>query len=335
MRDIIAQCRFVKPNPTKFLERNDKSMSKPKITQQMRYRLSLINYAKKYGVTKASRVYNTSRQYIYRWMNRYNGDIRSLANESTKPKSHPNQHTEKELKLIQDVFRKNKNTGLVVLWVKLNKKGYTRSISSLYHQLKKLNLKYNTPKKHKKKKTKPYIQMTFPGERIQIDVKTVPSKCIVGQFKLYQYTAIDEFSRFRYLQIYEEKSTYTSYKFLQQVIKRFPFKIYTVRTDNGVEFTKRLISKNENDKTIFEHGLIKNGIKHDLIKPYTPKHNGKVERSHRKDNERFYNCHRFYSLEDANKQLQVYLREYNNFPLQPLNWKSPNELLRDYFNKLK
>lgn len=310
-------------------------MSKPKITQQMRYRESLIKYANKHGVLKASRVYNTSRQNIYRWIKRYDGTTRSLANLSKRPKSHPNQHTTDELKLIKDMFDKNKNTGLVILWVKLKQRGYSRSCSSLYHQLKKLELKINTPKKKKKAKPKPYIQMTFPGERVQIDVKTVPSRCIVGQFKLYQYTAIDEFSRVRYLQIYGEKSTYTSYKFLLEVIKRFPFKIYTIRTDNGLEFTKRLISKDPNDKTIFEHGLIKNGIHHDLIKPYTPKHNGKVERSHRKDNERFYSTHRFYSLEDANNQLQVYLKEYNNFPMQPLKWKSPNESLRDYLCKHK
>ena len=177
--------------------------------------------------------------------------------------------------------------------------------------------------------------MTFPGERIQIDVKTVPTKCIVGQFELYQYTAIDEYSRYRYLKIYGEKSTYSSYKFLKEVIKNFPFKIYTVRTDNGTEFTKRLISKDPNDKTIFEHGLMKEKISYDTIKPYTPKHNGKVERSHRKDNERFYSTHRFYSLEDANNQLKVYLKEYNNFPMQPLEWKSPNELLHDYLDKSK
>ena len=310
-------------------------MSKSKITQQMRYRESLIKYANKHGVSKATRVYNTNRQYIYRWMKRYDGSTRSLANLSKRPKSHPSQHTQDEIKLIKDMFAKNKDTGLVILWVKLKQRGYNRTVSSLYHQLKKLNLKFVTPKKKRKKKTKPYIQMTFPGERVQIDVKTVPSKCIVGQFNLYQYTAIDEFSRFRYLQIYGEKSTYTSYKFLLEVIKRFPFKIYTIRTDNGTEFTKRLISNDPNDITMFELGLKKNGIHHDLIKPYTPKHNGKVERSHRKDNERFYNCHRFYSLEDANKQLQIYLREYNNFPMQPLAWKSPNEKLRDYFNKLK
>ena len=310
-------------------------MSKPKITQQMRYRLSLIKYAEKHGVSKAARVYNTCRQNIYRYRKRYDGTIRSLANYSRKPKSHPKQHTSEEIKLIKDMFRKNADTGLVVFWVKLKQRGYTRSISSLYNQMKKLNLKFNVKKEKRKHKSKPYIQMTFPGERIQIDVKTVPSKCIVGQFELYQYTAIDEFSRYRYLKIYGEKSTYTSYKFLLEVIDKFPFKIYTVRTDNGLEFTKRLIAKDENNLTIFEHGLAKAGIRHDLIKPYTPKHNGKVERSHRKDNERFYSTRRFYSIEDANKQLQSYLREYNNFPMQPLKWKSPIKMLRDYFNKLK
>lgn len=310
-------------------------MSKPKITQQMRYRKSLIEYASKHGVSKASRIYNTSRQNIYRYIKKYNGDIRSLANLSRKPKSHPNQHTSDEIKLIKDMFHKNKDTGLVVFWVKLKERGYTRSVPSLYHQLKKLNLKFTNIKKKTKTKPKPYIQMTFPGERIQIDVKTVPSKCIVGQFKLYQYTAIDEYTRFRYLQLYPEKSTYSSYKFMLEVIKRFPFRIYVVRTDNGLEFTKRLISNDPNDITLFELALKRNNIRHDLIKPYTPKHNGKVERSHRKDNERFYSSHRFYSLEDANNQLQVYLKEYNNFPMQPLKWKSPNELLRDYLNKLK
>jgi len=79
-------------------------VSKTKITQQMRYRESLIKYANKHGVSKAARVYNTSRQYIYRWMKRYDGTTRSLANQSRRPKSHPNQHTPEELKLIKDMF---------------------------------------------------------------------------------------------------------------------------------------------------------------------------------------------------------------------------------------
>ena len=118
----------------------------------MRYRKSLIKYASKYGVSKASRVYNTSRNTIYRYIKRYDGTLYSLANKSRKPKSHPNQHTKEELKLIKDMFDKNKNTGLVVFWVKLKQRGYTRSVSSLYNQLKKLNLKFTQTKKKERRK---------------------------------------------------------------------------------------------------------------------------------------------------------------------------------------
>jgi transposase InsO family protein len=286
----------------------------------------------KHGVTKTAITYKTNRQYVYRWLKRYNGEIRSLANASTRPKSHPNAHTLEEIKLIKDMYKHNKETGLVRFWIKLKLRGYDRSVTSLYRVMIRLGIIQKEQKK-KKRKPKPYIQMTFPGERIQVDVKFVPLRCISGNMKLYQYTAIDEFSRVRYLQMYEEKSTYTSYKFIKEMIKYFPFKIYTVRTDNGPEFTKRLISKDPNDKTMMEYYLKKMGIAHDLIKPYTPTHNGKVERSHRKDNEQFYSHRRFYSLEDARRQLRIYNNEYNKFPMKPLNWRTPNELLNDYLSK--
>ena len=101
----------------------------------MQYRQSLIRYAEKYGVTKAAIRYRTNRQYIYRWKKRYDGTLQSLADRSHRPHSHPKQHTEAELKLIQDMRRRNPNTGLVVFWVKLRQRGYTRSISGLYRVL--------------------------------------------------------------------------------------------------------------------------------------------------------------------------------------------------------
>ena len=81
-----------------------------KITQTMRFRQSLILYAKKYGVTKAAIHYHTNRQYIYRWMSRYDGLLQSLADKSYRPHHHPNRHTEEELTLIQNMRRKNPNT---------------------------------------------------------------------------------------------------------------------------------------------------------------------------------------------------------------------------------
>ena len=77
-------------------------------------------------------------------------------------------------------------------------------------------------KKVKKYVPKPYEQMTHPGERIQIDVKVVPRKCIADpELRLYQYTAIDEYSRYRVLGAYPEQSTFSSTDFLRKVVLEF------------------------------------------------------------------------------------------------------------------
>lgn len=303
------------------------------ITQDMRYRLSLINYADKYGVSNAARKYKTNRQYIYRWKRRYDGSIESLRNKSRRPHHHPNQHTADELTLITNMRRRNPHAGLVVFWVKLRQRGYCRSITGLYRVLKRMQLVPEKPP-NPKYIPKPYEQMLYPGQRVQIDVKQVPSACIVGQpegTKFYQYTAIDEFSRFRYLEAFEEASTYSSDLFLQHLIKAFPFKIECVQTDNGFEFTKRFNSKaKDKDLTRFEKRLCEFQIEHKKIKPFTPRHNGKVERSHRKDNEYFYATHKFYSFEDFKKQLKLHNRRYNDFPMRPLGWVSPKDTLFNF-----
>ena len=79
-----------------------------------------MKYAEKYGVSRASRKYNKSRSYIYFWRARWDGSVESLACQSRRPHSHPNQHTEAELKLIRDMRRRNPALGLVELWHRLN-----------------------------------------------------------------------------------------------------------------------------------------------------------------------------------------------------------------------
>ena len=299
------------------------------VTQITRRRQAIIEYSLKKGVTAAARRYNVSRQLVYRWKNRYDGTLDSLKDRSHRPHSHPNQHTEEEIKLIENMRKKNIHTGLVVFWVKLRQRGYTRSITSLWRVLKRRGLSPVKPP-NPKYIPKPYEKMYYPGQRVQIDVKFVPDVCIVGEAKaegkkFYQYTAIDEYSRFRYLEAFEEHSSYSSAVFLEHMLKAFKFPVECVQTDNGQEFTKRLGSSQKPTLTLFEARLKQYGIRHKLIKPYTPRHNGKVERSHRKDNEYFYATHSFYSFDDFKKQLAVHSRKYNNFPMRPLNWRSPAE----------
>src|SRR5665648_545367 len=189
---------------------------------------------------------------------------------------------------------RNPHAGLVVFWVKLRQRGYSRTIAGLYRVLVKNSLTAIKPK-NPKYIPKPYEQMTFPGQRVQVDVKHVPRVCLVGDIKeekFYQYTAIDEFSRVRFLMAFKEASTYSSTIFVEHLIQYFKFNIECIQTDNGFEFTNRF---GNGKPTYFENFLESKNIKHKLIRPFTPRHNGKVERSHRKDNEYFYAIRTFYS----------------------------------------
>ena len=306
------------------------------ITQKLKYKQSVIKFSFKYGVTKAAIKFKENRRTIYRWIERYDGTLESLKDKSRKPHSHPNEHTEEEIKLIKNYKANNKETGLVVLWIKLRNAGYKRSVTSLYRMMIKLGIYKKTPSKKKEKNSGYYPEMTYPGEKIQIDVKYVPKKCLSKELqkmgeRYYQYTAIDEYSRYRYLWFTNAHDTYASTEFLERVIKAFPFKIETVQTDNGFEFTNRLSWQAfvKDKKTMFENKLEKLGIEHKCIKPHTPKQNGKVERSHRNDNERFYSYLKFYSLEDLIRQGKAYLKRSNNIPMAVLGYLTPKEKRRE------
>ena len=178
---------------------------------------------------------------------------------------------------------------------------------------------------------KPYQQMTRPGEKIQADVKVVPRRRITDpELRLFQYTAIDEFSRLRFLAAYTEQSTYSSADFLKRLVKwyaRRGIRVECVQTDNGFEFTNRFSNSKRDIQTLFEKTAAELGVQHKLIRPYTPRHNGKVERSHREDQKRFYSVRSFFSLADFHKQLAVHNRRSNNLPMRPLQWFSPLEFL--------
>ena len=307
------------------------------ITQKLKYKESVVKYSYKHGVTKAAIQYNECRRTIYRWRKKYDGSLKSLEDKSRRPHYHPNQHTEEELKLIRNYKANNKETGLVVLWVKLKEAGYTRTVQSLYHVLQRIGIYKKTPSKKKESQPTEWIAGTYPGEKVQVDVKFVPIECLTQELRekgerYFQYTGIDEYTRMRYTWFTNEHSTYMSSEFVKRMVKYFKFKIKTIQTDNGFEFTNRLSwnKKLQEKKTLFETTLEKLGIEYKTIKPYTPKENGRVERSHRKDQERFYHGRIFYSLEDLRNRGKEWRIEYNNFPMRPLGWLSPNEFYKKY-----
>ena len=144
---------------------------------------------------------------------------------------------------------------------------------------------------------------------------------------LYQWTAIDECTRIRFVYGFEEHTPENSVRFLQMLVKAFPFRIRTIQTDNGTEFTYKYIS--ETEESPFDRELQKLGIEHRLIPPRTPWHNGKVERSHRNDQRYFYDWETFRSVEELNRKLAEHLIWSNNKPMRTLGNKSPMELLHE------
>jgi len=222
---------------------------------------------------------------------------------------------------------------MIELWFPLKQRGYTRRPESLFRVMRKMGM---FPKVKAKRKyiPKPYEAMQYPGQRVQMDVKVVPRGCIADpELRLYQYTAIDEYSRLRYLGAYEEQSTCSSADFLQRAaiwFRRKGIQVECVQTDNGAEFANRFTTNDGNTLTLFEKTAEEPGIHHKRIRPYTPRHNGKVERSHREDQKRFYQDHRFFSLADFGGQLAAHQSRSNNLPMRPLRWLSPRQFLYDH-----
>lgn len=165
---------------------------------------------------------------------------------------------------------------------------------------------------------------------MQVDVKFVPEVCIVDGRKYYQFTAVDECTRWTYRQMYDEHSTYSAEDFLIRLNQHCPFPIREIQTDNGTEFTKALISNDPNDKSLFELKLEEYRIRYHRIRIATPRHNGKVERQHRIDQQRFYDRLRMFSLEDGRKQLAAYQRKSNDYIKHCLGLRSPNQVLAGY-----
>ena len=298
------------------------------LSQMKHFRQRIIKYLEKHTVTEASIRFKISRKTIYKWKNRYDGTLESLEDRSHRPHNSPKAHSEKELKLIRRLAKKHNWTDLILIYQELKERyNYQRSYGGLKQVIAKM--KKNKAKKKNKKKPKPYKRAAYIGQKVQIDVKFVPSECVTDGKKYYEYIAVDECSRWAYRQMYDEHSTYSSYKFLLELIKAAPFQIREIQTDNGTEFTKALLSKNP-EKTIFEQELEKLGIIYHRIRVATPRHNGKVERQNRQDGERFYSKMKMYNLTDGRKQLSAYQRKSNNYIKTCLNMKSPNQVIEEY-----
>lgn len=252
-----------------------------------------------------------SRDTLHRWKRLYT--LHGLGGLKEKSRAH-HHHPKTTSPHIVDrirVIREAHHFCAEKIRIRLKKEGIVMSIRGVHKVLKREKLVRTKRRIPREDIWRP--KSTVPGELVEIDVALM--KRYKGKW-VYQFTAIDCCTRWRFLQIYSEQHTLNAVRFLEALIEASPFKVQGVKTDNGSIFTNRYVgaykSLGTRRKHLFDQICQQYGTIHYLIQPGKPAQNGKVERSHRTDREEFWNRVTFSSLEQLAKKQRVYLDWYNN-----------------------
>ncbi len=298
--------------------------------ERLRWVLPVIR--KEVKLVDAAKVCPYGKRSLERWVaaHRKHG-ARGLEPKSTEPKTQRNETPIWIKERIITIRKKTKKCALKIHW-QLQKEGIEIDERTVGKILKKEGL----VRKYRVRKVKyKYLRAERkPGELIEIDVKYVPGA--IANKRYFQYTAIDTASRWRHLAVYDEQTTHHSIRFLKEVVERFPHSIRAVKTDNGSIFTNYYLGTNKRSdlsvKTLHALDIFcrENNIVHYLIDPGKPAQNGTVERSHREDQQKFYEQNVFKSFSDLQKKLKRWNMYYNDLEHCGLNGKTPNEFLANY-----
>ena len=264
------------------------------------------------SLTDVSEISPFSYRTLKRWVSLYRKyGIVGLIPRSRKPHHHPNEYSGEMIERIRNLRLKT-HLGPDVLTILLEKEGLKASHSGIGKLLKREGLSKRKRRLQKKDKWLP--KTTTPGELVEIDV--VYAKKFKGNW-LYQFTAVDSCTRWKHIWTTPEQSNRTAVMFLEKLIKEAPFRIQGIKTDNGSIFTNRYTGYSKSTDPlnprwhIFDRICLRYGITHYLIDPGKPQQNGKVERSHRTDRERFWNRVQFRNLEELELKQKEYLSWYN------------------------
>ena len=252
-----------------------------------------------------------------------------LQNKSTRPKTHPRETPIRIKERIIELRKEKKQCALKLKWdlEEENIHLHQNTVGKIIRN-EGLTRKYRTRKIRCN-----YVRIPLKrGELVEIDVKFVPDK-IKGR-RYYQYTAIDVASRWRYLQAYENADNTSSVVFLKELMSLAGFNVKSVKTDNGSCFTNRYTGYNKSTDPLnprlhaFDILCNELGIPHYLIDPGKPQQNAFVERSHRTDQEKFYDELRFKSFEELRYKLRLWNMHYNDTKHCGLKGLTPNQALR-------
>ena len=293
-----------------------------------RYKMAVLEYAKGIGSdAKSYREFDVPRATFYSWRKAFEREgPKGLIRKKPIAKSHPRQVPPEIVEKVIHL-RKTYHFGPQrIAWYLARYHGAEHSCSTIYRTLVRNDLR-RLPKNADRRAihTRRYAKKV-PGHHIQVDVKFLSLKTTENKrIRRYQYTAIDDATRIRALKIYNRHNQKNAIAFIDYVIEKFPFRIHTVRTDRGHEFQAQ-----------FHWHVEDKGMRHAYIKPRSPQLNGKVERSHRSDQEEFYQLLTYKGDVDLNKKLAEWERFYNfGRPHGAFNGKTPYEILRTTLSQNK
>jgi len=300
-----------------------------KTIKEERKRWVLPIFNKQVKLVDVAKVCPYGQRTIERWLQNYRqyGE-QGLEPKSTKPKTNSKETPIRIKERVIELRKEKKRCALKLGW-DLKEEG----INIHYQTIQKIIKKEGLTRRYRTRKIR-YNYVRIPlkkGELVEIDIKYVPDR-IKGQ-RYYQFTAIDCSTRWRYLKAYDDASTFSAIKFLRKLVRVANFKIQAIKTDNGSCFTNRYTGYYKSDLPFprphaFDKTCQENNIVHYLIDPGKPQQNSFVERSHREDQEKFYEQIKFESFEELRYKLRLWNMEYNDTKHCGLDGKTPNEMLK-------
>lgn len=299
-------------------------------THDIKLKLNLfIKALKLENVAEACSRMGMGRTFYYKWWNRLEEsdfNLESLKESSRRPKSSPRQTSPEIEAKILDL--KELGHGALMIHGILHRQKIKLSVTTISHILN--ERKEVTP--FERKRLNPHnkrYELPIPGQRLQMDVKYVPHK-VEGK-KAYTYVAVDECTRWRFVYTFDCLDHGNTVRFLEMLKEACPFPIVCIQTDNGFEFTMKL---NPHMPKEYEHPMDtwcrENEIIHRLIPPGVKELNGKVERSHRIDDQYFYWRAPDKCLRTFNEKQQEWMKYYNEErPHYGIGFMTPVEKLQE------
>jgi len=301
----------------------------PKSTKEEKFRWIKPILDKEISIKNMAKVCPFSERSLKYWIKNYKEyGIEGLENKSRRPKTNPNETPIRIKERVIELRKDKKQCALKIMW-DLQDEGTDIHFQTIQKIIKNEGL---TKKYRTRKQNIPYqAKQWMPGEMVEIDVKWVPGR--INGDRYYQFTAIDCSSRWRYLNAYPFCSNGNTIKFVKELIAIAPFRIKSIKTDNGCNFTNRYLghamSSDPLNVRLHDFDVLCNnmGITHYLIDPGKPAQNGKVERSHRTDQQKFYEEITFKSFEELKYKLRLWNMFYNDTKHCGLRGKTPNQVL--------